>query len=799
MISGPKKRSGPSRAYIRVLLIDDDSGNIETIRSMLSGSEENYRVSCTCSPSVIQRKVERKLADVVLLSLTCQNGNVKNITDAIGKIETVPVIVLSGTESKADFPGINLHQTLSWSGIDSTLLYSAISTAIEKQKTSVRLQENMSFQYREARYLNVILSSEDGIVIVNSQRQILFINPAARQMLNISETQKNRTFPYCVETGITAEIRPKRKGSKPERILEMRAVETLWDNEQSTLLSLRDITSRKTAEDALRVSEERYALAIKGSKDGVWDWDLVTGNIYFCDQWKAMLGYSLYEIGSSTDEWFSRINSSDQKRVKKNLNDHLEGKTPFFECEYRVKHKDGSCKWVQARGTALRDNTGKAIRIAGSQTEITERKTAERQLKGALDDLRFALASEKVLMQELDRRNKELVELSITDGLTGLYNHRFLQERFEFEFKRVRRYGGELSCMIIDIDHFKMVNDTYGHQFGDSVLRQISRIMKTKSREVDICGRYGGEEFMIIANLKADDALIFATKLHSAIESYVFQQDSISIHVTVSIGVADHRNDIKTRQELIERADSALYQAKRDGRNLIRVWKEFEGQEEKTMDRYGVQELKGKFHELSRQMRLTYMESINALIKTVDAKDPYAKEHSQNVSDYAVEIAKYFNFSESEIEVIRYAGLLHDIGKISIRDETLVKKDQLTNKEFDVLRRHPEIGVNILKELKFLEKEIPAILYHHERYDGSGYPHGLKGREIPVGARIIAVADSFDAMISGRTYKKKLSLKLAIEELKKGSGTQFAPEIVDAFVKLTENGHIGPKVNMEQR
>jgi putative nucleotidyltransferase with HDIG domain len=185
-------------------------------------------------------------------------------------------------------------------------------------------------------------------------------------------------------------------------------------------------------------------------------------------------------------------------------------------------------------------------------------------------------------------------------------------------------------------------------------------------------------------------------------------------------------------------------------------------------------------------MRSTYMEYTNALVKAVDAKDPYTKEHSQNVSATSVEIATGMGLSEIEIEVIKYAGLLHDVGKIAVSQEILVKKEPLTREEYELLKKHPVIGVNILKDIRFLEKEIPIILHHHERFDGKGYPHGLKGREIPVGARILAVSDAFDAMTSGRGYKDKVSLEKTIGELKRGSGTQFAPDVVEVFVKILE-------------
>jgi putative nucleotidyltransferase with HDIG domain len=254
----------------------------------------------------------------------------------------------------------------------------------------------------------------------------------------------------------------------------------------------------------------------------------------------------------------------------------------------------------------------------------------------------------------------------------------------------------------------------------------------------------------------------------------------------VSIGIAEYHTEIKTKQEMIERADSALYQAKKDGRNLIRLWKMLDQQDEKTVDRSGIEDIKKQFADLSVQMRIAYMQSTDALINAVDAKDPFAKEHSHNVSRMAVEIARQLNLPATEIEVIRYAGLLHDIGKIGIQQEILTKTGKLTDREYEVLKRHPVLGCTILKDVKFLEKEIPIILHHHERFDGAGYPHGLKQREIPLGARILSVADSFDAMTAGRSYKKKIDRAVAVQEIRNNSGTQFSPEIVEAFLTLVE-------------
>jgi diguanylate cyclase (GGDEF)-like protein/PAS domain S-box-containing protein/putative nucleotidyltransferase with HDIG domain len=621
----------------------------------------------------------------------------------------------------------------------------------------------------------------DGIVVCDTAGTVCFANPTAQLFFGAQqETLIGRKLEVAIRPQECIEY------ESGARMLEIRAASTQWGGKEALLLAVRDVTARKKKENALLESEERYALAVQGSSDGLWDWDLRKNEIFYSERWKSMLGYEPHEINASPDEWFNRIHPEDLTSVKAAISAHIEGTIPTLDCEHRMLHKDGAYRWLLCRGIAVFDKTGSVCRLTGSQTDITERKEAEQQLASALNDLKFALASEKVLLDELDKKNKELIELSITDGLTGLYNHRFIQERFEFEFKRVKRYGGNLSCMMIDIDHFKDFNDTYGHQCGDYVLRELSMLFRRHSREVDICGRYGGEEFLILTNVSIEYTMQFATKLHTAIEKHLFSFDDKTFHITVSIGVADFRPGMKDRHELIEHSDLALYQAKEDGRNLIRIWKEKMGVDESAIDHFSAQELKKKFVLLSDQMRGTYMEYTNALVKAVDAKDPFTKEHSQNVSARAVDIAVALGIPEGDVEIIKYAGLLHDVGKIAVAQEILVKKEPLTREEFELLKKHPVIGVNILKDIRFLEKEIPIILHHHERWDGKGYPHGLKGREIPLGARIMAVADAFDAMMSGRGYKDKVSLSSVIEELKRGSGTQFAPEVVDAFVALLE-------------
>lgn len=626
----------------------------------------------------------------------------------------------------------------------------------------------------------------DGLAIfLHENNTPIYVNDAFAALLCLSKEallSGDARLPFAIPQNGTQHI----DFRSPLRsiTLDCKVFNIKHENFNFRAITIRDVTDVVYKENMLKEKEERLRLAFQGAQNGIWDWDLRTGKMHFSPEWKIMIGCAENEVSDHPDAWFKRVHDMDMPVLQNAIQEHLRGKTQHFKCQYRILHKDFSYKWMLCSGAAINGPDNRPARLTGVQVDITSQKENETRLKEALDDLQLALTSERLLLQELDRKNKELTELSITDGLTKLYNHRFLQERFDFEFGKARRYGQVLSCLLIDIDHFKNINDTYGHQFGDCVLRDLSRLLKENSRESDICGRYGGEEFMVVSSISIDDALKFAQKLHDAVASYPFSDGTTTIKVTISIGVTDYKNDIKTKQEMIERADNALYQAKHEGRNTVRQWKERNDNDDKTMDPDAIEGLRNSFNNLTEKMRTTYIESTNALVNAIDAKDHYTMEHSQNVANYAVALAKEIHLPDKTIETIKNAALLHDVGKIGIAQEILLKNGPLTKEEFEVMKRHPVIGVNILKDVKFLEKELPIILHHHERFDGKGYPHGLKAYEIPLGARILAVVDAYDAMTTDRPYRKALSNEIAIEELRKGAGTQFSEELIDAFIRI---------------
>ena len=356
------------------------------------------------------------------------------------------------------------------------------------------------------------------------------------------------------------------------------------------------------------------------------------------------------------------------------------------------------------------------------------------------------------------------------DELTGLFNHRHFHERLFEEVSRSSRYGDIFSVLMIDLDCFKSYNDIHGHLHGDKILKKAGEIIRNNIRAIDVPARYGGDEFSaILPKSSIDSALRIASRLRNAMETE-FNSEGASI--TCSIGVAVWPTDGLMKEELLHAADSALYQAKKMGRNVVY-----------TASKLATLKVSNKPSD--QDSNNLVLDTIYALAATVDAKDHYTYGHSNKVSRFACEIATELGYSEERNQVIKIAGLLHDIGKIGVSDDILGKKDPLDDGDWQPIHSHPEMGVSILRHVDSIKECLPGVLCHHERYDGTGYPQGLKGENIPLDARILAVADSYDAMTSTRLYHdSQHSPAWAIEELIRCSGTQFDPKIVNIFIKI---------------
>lgn len=289
-------------------------------------------------------------------------------------------------------------------------------------------------------------------------------------------------------------------------------------------------------------------------------------------------------------------------------------------------------------------------------------------------------------------------------------------------------------------------------------------------RTVDTAFRYGGEEFAIILpETPLKNAYIVGERIRERIEE---KTSSEAMTVTASLGIDSWSTDSVTKEDIIRRADAALYLAKRTGRNKTCLSSEVA----KTESLPGV--------ELRDQVKTA--STIYALAAAIDAKDHYTYGHSRKVSDLAVAIAEALHLSPNKIAAIRAGGLLHDVGKIAIPDSILTKEGPLTSEEWQVTKLHPRRGVEIVKQVNELNDCLPAILHHHERMDGNGYPLGLQGDGIPLEARILTIADSYDALTSTRRYHKQLSSQDALDELRRCAGTQFDPNLIDIFSMIVQ-------------
>jgi diguanylate cyclase (GGDEF)-like protein len=359
-------------------------------------------------------------------------------------------------------------------------------------------------------------------------------------------------------------------------------------------------------------------------------------------------------------------------------------------------------------------------------------------------------------------------EIARIDGVTELFNRRHFDERMREEIDRHSRYGDILSILLIDLDNFKKYNDTYGHLAGDRLLVQAASMIKSSIRSSDQAFRYGGDEFaVILPHSSTMDSFSVAERMREMIAEAMTARQ---LEISVSIGIAAWPGDGATLDELCYAADMALYYAKRTGQNRTSI-------ASRTL--FSLNE-----PSVNINSEAEVLSTIYALAATLEARDKYTYGHSRRVSRYAVAVAEKLNLRPEQVALVSAAALLHDIGKVGIPDNVLNKDGKLLDEEWELLKQHPRLSATIIGHVPSLSACLAAVKHHHERWDGAGYPSGLKGEAIPIEARILSVTDAFEAMISERPYRSALSFKQAIAELEKCSGTQFDPGIVRAFIPI---------------
>lgn len=382
-----------------------------------------------------------------------------------------------------------------------------------------------------------------------------------------------------------------------------------------------------------------------------------------------------------------------------------------------------------------------------------------------------------------------------TDGLTGLLNHRTGQEKLSEQLRLAERYQRNVAIVMLDVDHFKSINDTYGHPVGDTVLRSVAKLVRRDCRDVDLPIRYGGEEFLLVLpEISQEGAVVVAERIRKSLQQEIITHDNVELSVTASFGVASFPEDANNQANLLELADKALYLSKRLGRNQVHTPADLMFEEpppepvkQQLQPTNFVPPSVSADAEQREELVPEVVEMVKALASALYSKSEYNKIHHLETARMAELLAKVMGLNQQQVEQIRVAGLLHDVGTLSLPSDLLTKQGVLDDEERELVEQHTVLGAQLLRPIRALRDICEILENHHERWDGTGYPRGLKGEEIPLPARIVSIVDSYHAMISDRPYRPAMSHDEAVKALYQGAGSQWDPFLVDVFVAVLGN------------
>jgi diguanylate cyclase (GGDEF)-like protein len=443
-------------------------------------------------------------------------------------------------------------------------------------------------------------------------------------------------------------------------------------------------------------------------------------------------------------------------------------------------------------GLALLVILGSHMLVTGPVVRLLERLQRLDAGEGSVQSLARNLHGEPLMLaRRLENAFEKLAHISKTDQLTSLANRRHFEEVLECFYHQARRYNRPMSLLVMDVDFFKAVNDSGGHQAGDDVLKLVAGAIEEACRKADLPARFGGDEFaVLLPETAAVDAEAVAERIRQAVDKLPIRVGGTEFHVTMSVGIADlNSGEINSPGAMLGLADRALYAAKQNGRNCA---VQAHNLHENALDRRQPTEdskinlLSKKLAGLDSQFKDLFLLAFDQVMAILEQRDPHMADHTRKVQHYAAVIGKEMELAERVIKRIEIAAMMHDLGMVAMPDSILLCPGLLSEEQMRIMRRHPLLSVRIMERMEFLEQEIPAVRYHHERFDGKGYPEGISGAAIPLTARILSVADAFDAMTSPRTYRTAKTLAEAIGEITRGSGTQFDPTVISAFMSAAD-------------
>ncbi len=395
---------------------------------------------------------------------------------------------------------------------------------------------------------------------------------------------------------------------------------------------------------------------------------------------------------------------------------------------------------------------------------------------------------------------KQVERQAVTDPMTGLYNRRHFNEQMSKEIDRYQRFGHPFSYIIVDLDYLKKINDSLGHQFGDAAIKHIAQVLKRTTRDVDTAARYGGEEFVILLPVTDPKAArIAAERVCAAIRERPVEGIGV---ITASVGVSTFPNDTDDRDKITELADQAMYLAKHRGRNQVcSVCDDLmpslnqKGDEALEVQQHAIQKTAEEMAPIDMRVIAEHgiLGLLGSVVKLIEVRDAYSKDRSPKAAEYAGRLAQSLHLSKDHITIISLSAVLNNLGKIAMPEDILQKKGPLTPEERKIIQQSPVVGAKILEPAKHLHRVATVIESYHEHWDGSGYPKGLKGEDIPLESRIIALVDAYIAMTSDRPYRQALSQAEAIRLIQEGSAKEWDPRLVKLFLSILQKDLAGAR------
>ena len=531
---------------IKVLVVEDDEVDRMAFERLVRRHSLPYECCVAAGLGEAREALEDQVFDIILTDFHLGDGSGLELLELRSEI---PVVVITGAGGEETAVRALRAGAFDYLVKDTQGRYLEMVPVIVENALRQQLVE------RRVRILTQALKAiNDAIFVTDLKGRLIFVNKTFSRMYGYGQMEVlGRPSEILWAQGEEHELEPTPAEDLPRAGQRGECVQRRWDGSIFPALlsrsaifderggrvaavgAVRDISERKRSEEALKVSEERYALAAAGANDGLWDWDLLTDQVYYSTRWKTTLGYLEDEIGDHIDSWLSLVHAEDIDLLRTQLSAHLEGRSPYFENEHRIRTKTDDYRWVQVRGLAVRSN-GKATRLAGSQRDITDRKRAESQL----------------------------IHAALHDDLTGLPNRTLFMDRLETALARAQRHSHTFGVIFLDLDRFKLINDSLGHQAGDELLRAIGRRLAGCLRQVDTVARLGGDEFAILLDDYTEVNAV-AEKVQKALKA-PFDIGGHECFTSASLGIALSSNEYSKPEDLLRDADIAMYRAKALGR-----------------------------------------------------------------------------------------------------------------------------------------------------------------------------------------------------------------------------------------